>query len=608
MTLLCSPPGYHGVSKIINSENGKAMKEQNATTDNRIRLLELSTELCGLYAKDESEKANIAAINNLTKSFQATTGALFYMNGNKKFHYCLSGVDYPIALPESRWKSSVLRHSVSSSVTRFGPWSPPLLEKELPYWISAKLYSFAFEGGYVFLGTEKGEWKEEDANGLFSIAEIIAPIIVVRSEREKADQRRREAESTLAGNERRLRDFIENSRDMIYNTNESDILENINAVGVNLLGYKDKNAIIGKSFSVIMFDPELRSGFLSRIAENGYVDDHETILKSRDGNVIYCLETAYSVKDDLGKIKELHGILKDISDRIANERNLWRMNIELAETNLKLQQTQALMVQREKLASIGLLAAGVAHEINNPLGFLRSNCAFIQKYVKKFEKAWEEVRKIPEPVISEIEGRNNINYFLSELNAVFAESDDGFERIMRIVGTLKSFSRIDQGDGFELYDVNAGIEGTLVVARNEIKYIAEVKKNFGVLPQIRARGNEINQVLLNIIINAAQAIESQKRSEKGIIGISTSTEGDHIVIVISDDGPGIPKNILASIFDPFFTTKAPGKGTGLGLSISYDIIVTKHGGNLSADSAPGDGTAFRISLLIDGPSRAGFDT
>ncbi len=176
---------------------------------------------------------------------------------------------------------------------------------------------------------------------------------------------------------------------------------------------------------------------------------------------------------------------------------------------------------------------------------------------------------------------------------------------MRIVGNLKNFSRTDQGAEFELYDVNEGIASTLVVARNEIKYVAETRETLGDLPRIMARGGEINQVILNILVNAAQAIESQKRTEKGLIEIETRLEGEWVRIVIRDDGPGIPDGNLTRVFDPFFTTKEPGKGTGLGLSISYDIVVTKHGGRLSAESEPGKGSSFIIELPIEGPPYSG---
>jgi two-component system, NtrC family, sensor kinase len=227
----------------------------------------------------------------------------------------------------------------------------------------------------------------------------------------------------------------------------------------------------------------------------------------------------------------------------------------------------------------------------------------LKKNVLRLRADWEMTRGM-EPgsvTVGEIEKRLDLPSMFAEFDQLFAESDEGFARIVRIVANLKSFSRVDQGGEFELFDVNGGIESTLVVAWNEIKYVAVIKKELGELPRIKARGGEINQVILNLLVNAAQAIESQKRSEKGLIAIETSLRGDRVRIVVNDDGPGVPEAISTRIFDPFFTTKEPGKGTGLGLSISFDIIVTKHRGSLKLESRPGQGTSFIIELPVAGP-------
>jgi PAS domain S-box-containing protein len=375
----------------------------------------------------------------------------------------------------------------------------------------------------------------------------------------------------------------------------------INAAGIALLGRSDKAAIIGMPFSSFVLNLEDRESLLRRVRDVGYAADYEIVLKRGDGTSVFCLETAYAIRDPKGAIIELQGIVKDITERISNESALWKTNIELADANLKIQRTQNLMVQHEKLASIGQLAAGVAHEINNPLGFLKSNHEMFAKYTKTIREAWNEAKSKPAPDLVEIERRRDLAYLFAEVDKMLGESGEGFARIIHIVGNLKSFSRVDQGADFKPYDVNAGIESTLIVARNEVKYVANVKKELGELPPIRAMGGEINQVILNILVNAAQAIEGQKRDEKGLIEIRTVALGDHIVIGIRDDGPGIPEELRLKIFDPFFTTKEPGKGTGLGLSISYDIVVSKHGGRLAVDSAPGGGTTFTIELPIAGP-------
>jgi two-component system NtrC family sensor kinase len=580
---------------------GAWKSDLEAEVEMRTRMLKLTAELCGIYARDASETATVAAVNILKSSFKADAAVLFYANAKREYRCCLAGSDFPIVLPEDRWRACVKPLSGDAEISRFGPWSPPGMNAPLPSWMSCRLYSAKSEGGHIFLGRADGGWGMDEETELVAVVKTIAPIVQVRRERQIEEQVRQEAEEKLAGKERRLRTFLEGSRDMIYTADSLDIMTGINAAGLALLGRSEKTEIIGKSFSDFAFNAEDRAILLRRVREFGYAADFEIALKRENGSSVFCLETAYAIRDPEGGIVELQGIIKDITERISNESALWKRNIELADANLKIQRTQALMIQQEKLASIGQLAAGIAHEINNPLGFLKSNHEMLEKYLRTIRKSWDEAKSSPEPDLEEVERRWDLTYLFAEVDKMLDESDEGFARIMHIVGNLKSFSRVEQGTDFRLYDVNAGIENTLIVANNEIKYVADVKKDLGDLPQIRARGGEINQVILNILVNAAQAIEAQKRGEKGRIEIRTRALADRVVVGISDDGPGIPESLRMRIFDPFFTTKEPGKGTGLGLSISYDIIVTKHGGCLGVDSIQGEGCTFTIELPIAGP-------
>jgi two-component system NtrC family sensor kinase len=583
------------------------IKELEREIARATRQLEATAELCRLFAHDASEKANIAAVEVLKRYFGAESAALFYVNGRREYRFCLAGTGFPIGLREDRWRECVGPVMGDRSVARFGPWALPGFGAPLPYWILTKLYSSESDVGYVLLGRSSLPWDDEEERSLASISSTIAPIVGVRIEREREEFVRHQAEVLLANNEKRLRAFFEDSRDMIYTANAEDVLTTINAAGLALTGRAEKHEVLGHPFGALALNAADRDYFLRRIKEEGYVEDYEIVLVKKDGSTVFCLETAHTLKGPKGEILEVQGIVKDISERIRNEGELWKANLELAETNIKLQATQVLMVQQEKLASIGQLAAGIAHEINNPVGFLKSNHVIIEKYTAKIREAWAAAKEAAGPAVEEIEARMDLGFVFSEFDTIFAESAEGFSRIMRIVGNLKNFSRIDQGSEFELYDVNGGIESTLVVARNEIKYVADTKMGFGELPQIRAKGGEINQVILNILVNGAQAIEAQKRPTKGLIEIETSLKGDRVLISIHDDGPGIPEAIRTRIFDPFFTTKEPGKGTGLGLSISYDIIVAKHAGKLSVESGPGEGTTFLIELPVAGPPRKDAD-
>jgi len=563
------------------------------------RHVSLTIELSRIYLKDDSEQANLTAIESLLHTFNATSSSLFYVNAENHFKFCLSGTDFPITLGEERWRESLASRTLPDSVFSFSDWIPPGFDKTIQFWISAPLNMSCTERGYVFLGRDNEPWNENDKTAFLSAIDVVSELLEIRNARDLETISRRAAEKTLEANKHRMEVFFESSHDMIYTTDVNNRFTSINQAGLKLFGISKMEDVIGHKFTEYLKNEDTGEFFMKKILKDGYIADHEIILKRTDGTVVFCLETSHVIIGDDGNIVEIQGFVKDISDRIKNESELWKMNLELAQVNLKLQQTQALMVQHEKLASIGQLAAGVAHEINNPLGFLKSNQEMLRKFLTTIKMAYQTVMIAPNAELIKVSNELDLGYVFEECGKIFDESDEGFARIMRIVSNLMSFSRTNQNQEFDLYDVNAGIESTLVVAWNEIKYVAEIVKNLGEIPKIYARGGEVNQVILNILVNAAQAIAGQKRQEKGSINISTKFVNDHVVILISDDGPGIPGEIRSRIFDPFFTTKEPGKGTGLGLSISYDIIVTKHKGKISVESEVGKGTTFKIELPVE---------
>jgi len=262
---------------------------------------------------------------------------------------------------------------------------------------------------------------------------------------------------------------------------------------------------------------------------------------------------------------------------------------------------QKRLLQSAKLASIGELAAGVAHEINNPLGFVTSNCNRLTDYCQKLLKysAWQEsvVDKIADEYdkaeLRRLHGdkkeEHDIDYIVEDINDLLVETRDGLTRVSKIVRDLKSFARVDD-DAPELHNLNLLIDDALNLVRNEIKYKLEVQKNFGQLNDIQCFPNQLVQVFTNLFINASHAVE-----EHGLLKITTTCNEAIARVTISDNGCGIPKDIMPMIYDPFFTTKEQGKGTGLGLSISYGII-EKHGGKITVESSPGKGTTFTITL------------
>jgi len=281
-----------------------------------------------------------------------------------------------------------------------------------------------------------------------------------------------------------------------------------------------------------------------------------------------------------------------------------QLNHELAEAYDKMKSTQGQMVHQEKMASIGQLAAGVAHEINNPTGFISSNLTSLNKYTKRLSEHIEFLEDIirssgDEAKIAEAKQHQKklkLNFIQEDITDLIAESLEGAERITNIVKNLKSFSRVDD-TAAALTNLHECLDAALSIGWNELKYTTEVKKDYQVIPEIYCSAQELNQVFLNLLVNAAQAMTQSGDKKLGEIVIGTATAEPWVVITISDNGSGIPAEILSRIFEPFFTTKDVGKGTGLGLSICYDII-QKHHGELTVESEMGVGTTFTIKLPI----------
>ena len=293
-------------------------------------------------------------------------------------------------------------------------------------------------------------------------------------------------------------------------------------------------------------------------------------------------------------------VMQDLRQIRFYEQDLLRRHAEL---NVRLTAAQEKLLQAEKLASIGQLAAGVAHEINNPIGYVHSNLGSLQEYLHSLFaliEAYERALRSADPraMIPEIDqtrSRLDIDFISRDLPQLMTESREGIERVTRIVRDLKDFSRSERDESWKLVDIHAGLESTLNIIWNELKYNTTLEKRYGTLPPVECLPSELNQVFMTVLINAGQAI-----GERGTIRVETGHEDDHVWVEITDSGPGIPPEAQQRIFDPFFTTKPVGKGTGLGLSISYGIVA-KHHGRIEVDSAPQAGSRFRVILPVRQP-------
>ena len=282
--------------------------------------------------------------------------------------------------------------------------------------------------------------------------------------------------------------------------------------------------------------------------------------------------------------------------------------LALKQTSLALQheiderkQLEGQLVQSEKLASLGQLAAGVAHEINNPIGFISSNLGTLEGYFGKLLEMLQAYQNAEEGIaavelrarLKDLRERVELDFLEEDIPLLIKESKEGIGRVGQIVKDLKNFSRVDSNQEWQWSNLQLGIESTLNIVANELKYKADVVKDYAALPEIECLASQINQVIMNLVVNAAQAMGP----ERGTITLRGGSLGERIWLEVADTGSGMAPETVQKIFDPFFTTKPIGQGTGLGLSLSYGIV-QKHAGQITVRSEVGVGTTFRIELPI----------
>lgn len=309
-----------------------------------------------------------------------------------------------------------------------------------------------------------------------------------------------------------------------------------------------------------------------------------------------------AVTDTLGAFAGFSCHARDVSREWLREQALQDRNVEVESAYAQLHQTQTQLLQSEKMASIGQLAAGVAHEINNPIGYVHSNLGSLQNYIRNLftllQSFDELTRQLARPgdeaalaQMEDLKRRLDYDFLVQDLPQLLSESREGIERVKKIVSDLRDFSHGGNADEWLQADLHRGLESAINIVWNDLKYKAQVVRKFCPdLPIIECLPSQLNQVFLNLLVNAGQAI-----SNKGTISISTGHTEHELYVQITDTGSGIAPENLKRIFDPFFTTKAVGTGTGLGLALSYGIV-KKHHGRIEVESTQGSGTSFTVWL------------
>jgi signal transduction histidine kinase len=316
----------------------------------------------------------------------------------------------------------------------------------------------------------------------------------------------------------------------------------------------------------------------------------EIEVQAKDGHRMM-LEVKLRLIYKDGKAIGAQGIGRDITGR------------EAAEMELR---------QAQKLESVGRLAAGIAHEINTPIQFVGDNTRFLKESFESFQSLlsqYQEFRSALQPgaagpeflaKLQHVEEESDCAFLLEEVPRAINQTLEGVERVATIVRAMKEFAH-PEGREMATADLNKALQSTLTVARNELKYVADVETEFGVLPLVTCNISDLNQVFLNLLVNAAHAIGDVVKGtfDKGKIRVRTQAEGNTVLVTISDTGCGIPEANHPKVFDPFFTTKEVGRGTGQGLAIAWSVVVDRHKGSLTFESEVGKGTTFHVRLPID---------
>ena len=402
---------------------------------------------------------------------------------------------------------------------------------------------------------------------------------------------RKQAEQALESSEERYRDLFENASDLVYTFDFDMGITSLNRLAERTIGFAREEAVQLNLRQLVDAEQwERIEHVIGRLVAGHLPEKFAVEINAKDGRRVMLEMNPRLIYRD-GKAVEIQVIARDITGRDAAE--------------VELRQTQ-------KLESVGRLAAGIAHEINTPMQFVGDNVRFLENAFADMQTLLDKLRSHCDPPsgiapprvfcteFRRLETEMDAAGIMKEIPEAIAHTLEGIERVVTIVGAMKEFAH-PEAKGMTHADLNRALLNTLTVARNELKYVAEVQTDFGELPLVVCSISDINQVFLNLLVNAAHAIGDVVKGtcQKGTIRIETRIEGPMALITIADTGAGIPDNIRGRIFDPFFTTKEVGRGTGQGLAIARSVV-DRHKGTLTFCSEVGKGTTFCIGLPING--------
>jgi PAS domain S-box-containing protein len=479
-------------------------------------------------------------------------------------------------------------------------------------------------GQYLDVEAQEGQYHCADA----SLLTVMKSVRVIRHHGEslllvqaRDIRHERQVEDALEQTLSQLRATLESTGNGILVINWHGRIASMNRLFSKMWEISDSLLLARDDAAIIEFLAEhVIEAEVCRTRLQAVVDSSETedLLHLKDGRIFECRSRPQYLGEriigrvfgynDITERQRAEEALRESRDRL--EARVLERTADLQKANETLQQEKALqadlikklgeaqsqLLQSEKMASIGVLAAGVAHEINNPIGFVNSNLGTLQRYAQNmlklldaYEQAETSLPAAAREAIGQVKEDVDAQYLREDLGDLLTESLDGLQRVKRIVQDMKDFSHVDSTDR-QFANLENGLDSTLNVVWNEVKYKAEVVKEYGDIPQIECFPSQLNQVFMNLLVNAAHAIP-----ERGRIMLRTGHDDSTVWVEVEDTGQGISQEHLGRIFEPFFTTKPVGKGTGLGLSLSYGIV-QKHGGRIEVASEAGKGTRFRVIL------------
>ena len=461
----------------------------------------------------------------------------------------------------------------------------------------------------------------DDPSALFAALAILAASaataldhLALREHMLRENDIRRKAESELAFKQNLLRALVDNIPIRIYAKDRDSRFLFGNDQMARLAGVETPAQLYGKT-DLEFFPAELANKYIrdeQTVLQSGQsLLNYEELVENQDtGELGWTVTTKVLLRNQAGEVDGIVGIGWDVTQRKRMEARLVERGDALEHANAtlleekaqqavlihQLGEMQGQLLQSEKMASIGVLAAGVAHEINNPLAFVSANFRALQgdalkmlDLIASYEAIETLLPAAARAPITRQKQDIGLDDIRLDMNDLLNESAEGLKRVKDIVQNLKDFSRVGSSTN-ELANLETGLDSTLNIVWNEIKYKADVRKEYAGIPEVSCLPSHINQVFLNLLVNAAHAIEG-----KGQIIVRTGFDDDNVWVEIEDDGSGIAPQHLDRIFEPFFTTKPVGKGTGLGLSIAYGIM-KNHGGSIEVANVSGGGTRFKMKL------------